>query len=92
MHSPAGLRPVSAAKVSGSRFYYLTGIGARLELALVNLAMDLALDAGFTPMVPPVLVKPSTMEGTGFLGQAAENVYRIELDDMVKPYRPQDHL
>jgi seryl-tRNA synthetase len=71
-----------AAKVSGSRFYYLTGIGARLELALVNLAMDLALDAGFTPMVPPVLVKPSTMEGTGFLGQAAENVYRIELDDM----------
>ena len=71
-----------AAKVSGSRFYYLTGIGARLELALVNMAMDLALDAGFTPMVPPVLVKPSTMEGTGFLGQAAENVYRIELDDM----------
>jgi seryl-tRNA synthetase len=71
-----------AAKVSGSRFYYLTGVGARLELALVNLAMDLALDAGFTPMVPPVLVKPSTMEGTGFLGQAAENVYRIELDDM----------
>jgi seryl-tRNA synthetase len=71
-----------AAKVSGSRFYYLTGIGARLELALVNMAMDLALDAGFTPMVPPVLVKPSTMEGTGFLGQAAENVHRIELDDM----------
>jgi seryl-tRNA synthetase len=71
-----------AAKVSGSRFYYLTGIGARLELALVNMAMDLALDAGFTPMVPPVLVKPSTMEGTGFLGQAAENVYRIELDDL----------
>lgn len=71
-----------AAKVSGSRFYYLTGIGARLELALVNMAMDLALDAGFTPMVPPVLVKPSAMEGTGFLGQAAENVYRIELDDL----------
>jgi len=71
-----------AAKVSGSRFYYLTGIGAQLEFALVNMAMDLAIDAGFIPMVPPVLVKPSAMEGTGFLGQAAENVYRIESDDL----------
>jgi len=71
-----------AAKVSGSRFYYLTGIGAQLEFALVNMAMDLAIDAGFIPMVPPVLVKPSAMEGTGFLGQAAENVYRVESDDL----------
>ncbi len=70
------------AKVSGSRFYYLTGIGALLELALVNHAIALACGNGFTPMIPPALVKPSAMEGTGFLGQAAENVYRLEADDM----------
>lgn len=70
------------AKVSGSRFYYLTGNGAMLELALVNLAMNFAQKNGFTPMIPPALVKPPAMEGTGFLGQAAENVYRLEADDM----------
>jgi seryl-tRNA synthetase len=70
------------AKVSGSRFYYLTGVGAQLELALVNLAMDQAREAGFTPMIPPALVKPRAMEGTGFLGQAADDVYRIEGQDM----------
>ena len=70
-----------AAKVSGSRFYYLTGVGALLELALVNLAMKQAVDAGFIPVLPPALVKPRAMEGTGFLGQAAENVYRLEADD-----------
>ncbi|MGH8888830.1 MAG: serine--tRNA ligase [Acidothermaceae bacterium] len=70
-----------AAKVSGSRFYYLTGVGALLELALVNFAMKQAVDVGFTPMLPPALVKPRAMEGTGFLGQAAENVYRLEADD-----------
>jgi seryl-tRNA synthetase len=70
------------AKVSGSRFYYLVGDGALLELALVNFAIDIALNHGFTPIIPPSLVKPAAMEGTGFLGQAAENVYRIEQDDM----------
>lgn len=70
------------AKVSGSRFYYLTGIGALLELALINLAMAQATGNGFTPVIPPALVKPAAMEGTGFLGQAAENVYRLEADDM----------
>jgi seryl-tRNA synthetase len=70
------------AKVSGARFYYLTGIGADLELALVNMAMDQARDAGFTTMIPPTLVKPRAMEGTGFLGQAAEDVYRVEGEDM----------
>ncbi len=70
------------AKVSGSRFYYLTGVGALLELALVNLAIAHATEHGFTPMIPPALVKPPAMEGTGFLGQAAENVYRLEADDM----------
>jgi seryl-tRNA synthetase len=69
-------------KVSGSRFYYLTGQGAELELALINLAMSLALKNGFTPMIPPALVKPEAMEGTGFLGQAAQDVYHLEQDDL----------
>ena len=69
------------AKVSGSRFYYLTGPGADLELALVNMAMDQAREAGFTTVIPPTLVKPRAMEGTGFLGQAADDVYRIEGQD-----------
>ncbi|MEJ6606985.1 MAG: serine--tRNA ligase [Candidatus Planktophila sp.] len=69
------------AKVSGSRSYYLTGVGALLEFALVNYAIQSALKAGFTPVIPPVLVKPPAMEGSGFLGQAAENVYRLEKDD-----------
>ena len=64
--------------MSGARFYYLTGIGADLEFALVNMAMDQARDAGFTTMIPPTLVKPRAMEGTGFLGQAADDVYRVE--------------
>ncbi len=70
------------AKVSGSRFYYLTGVGALLELALINLAMSQATANGLTPIIPPALVKPFAMEGTGFLGQAAENVYRLDADDM----------
>jgi len=69
------------AKVSGSRFYYLTGNGALLEFALINLAISKAVAAGFIPVVPPVLVKPHAMEGTGFLGQAAENVFHLEEDD-----------
>ncbi|MCX4526780.1 MULTISPECIES: serine--tRNA ligase [unclassified Streptomyces] len=69
------------AKVSGSRFYYLTGVGALLELALVNAAITQATEAGFIPMLTPALVRPRAMEGTGFLGQAAENVYHLEKDD-----------
>ncbi len=70
------------AKVSGSRFFYLTGPGALLEFALLNLAMQHAVSHGLTPMITPSLVLPSAMEGTGFLGQAAENVYRVEADDL----------
>jgi len=70
------------AKVSGSRSYYLTGPGALLEFAMVNYAISLAVKAGFIPVIPPVLVKPPAMEGTGFLGQAAENVYHLEEDDV----------
>ena len=70
------------AKVAGSRSYYLTGSGAMLEFALVNYAIASALKAGFIPVIPPVLVNPSAMEGTGFLGQASENVYHLEKDDL----------
>ncbi len=70
------------AKVSGSRFYYLTGNGALLELALLNLAMEYATSYGFTPIIPPSLVKPPAMEGTGYLGQVADDVYRLEKDDL----------
>jgi seryl-tRNA synthetase len=70
------------AKVSGSRFYYLTGTGALLQLALLQLALTQAVEHGFTPMVPPVLVKPDAMEGTGFLGEHATEVYRLEADDL----------
>ncbi len=70
------------AKVAGARSYYLTGVGALLELALVNYAISLAVKSGFIPMIPPVLVKPAAMEGTGFLGQAAENVYHLAEDEL----------
>ncbi len=69
-------------KISGSRFYVLTGVGAMLELALLNLAMAKAMEWGFTPMIPPALVKSSAMEGTGFLGQAAQDVYHLPADDL----------
>ena len=70
------------AKVSGARFYFLTGRGALLQLGLLQLAMRLAADNGFTPMIPPVLVRPEVMSGTGFLGDHAEEVYRIESDNL----------
>ncbi|WP_062389075.1 serine--tRNA ligase [Demequina iriomotensis] len=70
------------AKVSGARFYFLTGIGARLELAILNAAMQTAIDAGFSPMITPTLVRPEVMAGTGFLGKHADEIYRLERDDL----------
>lgn len=70
------------AKVSGSRFYFLTGVGALLELALVNAALAQATAAGFTPMLTPALVRPQAMGGTGFLGQASQDVYHLDSDDL----------
>ena len=69
-------------KVSGARFYFLVGVGAQLEFALLNLAMARAAAAGFTPVVAPALVKPAAMEGTGFLGAHDPEVYRVEADDL----------
>ncbi|MEV4754046.1 serine--tRNA ligase [Micromonospora sp. NPDC049559] len=70
------------AKVSGSRFYYLTGVGAQLQLGLLQLAIAQAVEYGITPVITPVLVKPESMEGTGFLGEHASEVYRLEADDL----------
>jgi seryl-tRNA synthetase len=70
------------AKVSGARFFFLTGVGAQLQLALLTLAMQKATAAGFTMVIPPVLVKPEIMEGTGFLGAHAAEVYRLRDDDL----------
>jgi seryl-tRNA synthetase len=70
------------AKVSGSRFAFLTGWGALLELALVNLAIGQAVENGFNPVIAPALVRPEAMEGTGFLGAHAEEVYKLENDDL----------
>ncbi len=70
------------AKVSGSRFYFLTGRGALLQLGLLQLAVRLACDNGFTLMIPPVLVRPEVMAGTGFLGAHADEIYHLEADDL----------
>ena len=70
------------AKVSGARFYFLRGIGARLEIALMNMALDRALAAGFIPLITPTLVRPEIMDGTGFLGEHADEIYYLPADDL----------
>ena len=70
------------AKISGSRFYFLKGWGARLELALMNLALDQAVEAGFTALITPTLVRPEIMAGTGFLGAHADEIYYLPADDL----------
>ena len=70
------------AKVSGARFTFLTGLGAQLQLGLLQLAVSRAIESGFTVMIPPVLVRPEIMEGTGFLGAHAAEVYRLRDDDL----------
>ncbi|MGI8677935.1 MAG: serine--tRNA ligase [Jatrophihabitans sp.] len=81
----AGLKAIDTergAKVSGARFYFLTGVGAQLEFALINLAMQQATEAGFTQIIAPALVKPHVMQGTGYLGAHADEVYHLEKDDL----------
>jgi seryl-tRNA synthetase len=73
---------VRGTKVSGSRFYFLSGIGARLEIALMSLALDRALAVGFTPLITPTLVSPSIMQGTGFLGAHSDEIYYLPADDL----------
>lgn len=69
-------------KVSGSRFYYLKGVGARLEIALMNMALDKALAENFVPLITPTLVRPEIMAGTGFLGEHADEIYYLPADDL----------
>jgi seryl-tRNA synthetase len=69
-------------KVSGSRFYFLRGVGARLELALMNMALDKALAEDFVPLITPTLVRPEIMAGTGFLGEHADEIYYLPADDL----------
>lgn len=73
---------VRGTKVSGARFYYLTGPGARLELAMLNCALDLAIENGFVPAITPTLVSPEIMRGTGFLGEHSDEIYRLEADNL----------
>lgn len=70
------------AKISGSRFYFLKGWGARLELALMNMALDQAANAGFTALITPTLVRPEIMAGTGFLGSHADEIYYLPADEL----------
>ncbi|MFC7529061.1 serine--tRNA ligase [Actinoplanes sp. GCM10030250] len=80
-----GLRAIDTergAKVSGSRFYFLTGVGALLQLGMLQLAIQQAVEHGFTPSITPTLVRPESMEGTGFLGAHASEIYRLEADDL----------
>lgn len=69
-------------KISGSRFYFLKGMGARLELALMQLGLDQASEAGFEALITPTLVKPSVMQGTGFLGEHSSEIYYLPADDL----------
>ncbi|MBP2706313.1 serine--tRNA ligase [Microbispora sp. RL4-1S] len=70
------------AKVSGARFFFLKGVGARLQLGLLTMAMQQAVEAGFTPMITPVLVKPESMQGTGFHIAHDKEIYRLPEDDL----------
>ena len=70
------------AKVGGARFYYLTGVGAQLELGLLNMAVAQATAAGFTPMITPTLARPEIIIGAGFMDAHAEEVYHLETDDL----------
>jgi len=82
MESLGALDMERGAKVSGSRFYFLTGIGAQLQIGLLSMAVQQAVAAGFTPMITPSLVRPEIMEGTGFLGAHASEIYRLRDDDL----------
>ena len=77
-----GIDMERGAKVSGARFSFLRGAAARLELAIMQLGLDLALENGFIPVIPPTLVRPETMQGTGFDVEHDDEIYRLERDDL----------
>jgi seryl-tRNA synthetase len=69
-------------KIAGSRFYFLKGWGARLELALMNMALDYAAKNDFTALITPTLVRPEVMAGTGFLGEHSDEIYYLPADEL----------
>jgi seryl-tRNA synthetase len=73
---------VRGAKVSGARFAYLKGEGALLELALIRYAVDIALERGHVPVIPPVLVREPAMYGTGFLPTDEQQLFATRDDDL----------
>jgi seryl-tRNA synthetase len=70
------------ARTSGSRFVYLLGDLVLVQFALMRHAMDVLVERGFTPVIPPVLVREDAMYGTGFLPTDAVNIYKTEQDDL----------
>lgn len=70
------------AKVGGARFYYLVGDGAWMQLGMLMLAAQTAREAGFEVIIPPVLVRPEIMAGTGFLDAHDEEIYYLERDEL----------
>ncbi len=81
--SPLGLLDMErAARTSGSRFVYLMGPGVWLEFALVRYALDVLAGKGFTPVIPPVLVREEAMYGTGFLPTDESQIYATRDDDL----------
>lgn len=76
-----GIDVARGVKVSGTRFYFLKGDIARLELALEMLGLEFGRENGFVPTLTPTLVKPEIMAGTGFLNQHADEIYRLREPD-----------
>lgn len=77
----AGIDMTRGAKVSGSRFYFLRGAIARMELAMLTMAVDQAENNGFIMTTTPTLVRPEIMAGTGFLNAHADEIYRLREPD-----------
>lgn len=72
----------AGARVAGSRFAYLKGDLVRLELAIVQFMLDKLSGEGFTPVIPPVLVRERALFGTGMFPDTEQQIYRVEEDEL----------
>ena len=77
----AGIDMERGVKVGGSRFYFLRGQVARMQIAMLTMAVDQAQEHGFTLAITPTLVRPEVMRGTGFLNSHADEIYRLREPD-----------
>ena len=77
----AGIDMKRGVKVSGSRFYFLRGDIARLQIAMLTMAVDQAQEHDFVLAITPTLVRPEVMRGTGFLNSHADEIYRLREPD-----------